>query len=279
MFDEKGVFQNSRSFFVLLVGLSVSLLFLNILGVKKNILEIGTFLIKPVQQSSVSSSDAFKGFFGVFGEVNTLRSEYYDLQEKYLKLESESNLLSVLQEENLSLKKQLGVKVDGGELIMAEVLFQDLDLRNESMLINKGFKDGVLQGDIVVIGKMYIGIITDSYDFTSKVRLPTSRASSLKVMIIDQEEELDLNTFVPRNYLSGIAVGYSNTLKVENIQIQGDLKEGYPILINDQKVGDYLYLGNVLVIDEDPTLTLRSCSVKLPVDYSNLKYVFVRKGK
>ncbi len=277
MFDEKGFLQNSKNFFIISILVCGILLFSNVLEFKKNILEIGTFFVYPIQNSSYFSSNSLKDFFGVFSEIKTLRSDYYELEEDYLRLKSESGLFYVLEEENMTLKKELGFEIEKEKLVMAEVLFQDLDLRNESLIINKGLKDGVFQGDIVVIGDLYIGIITEVYDFTSKVRLPTSRASSLKVMIVNQEHE-DWATFSPRDYLSGIAVGYTNTLKIENIEIQGDLREGYFILINDAKVGTYLYLGEVLHIDDDPTLALRSCTVGLPIDYANLKYVFIRRG-
>lgn len=279
MFNEKDFLKNSKTFFLVLVFFSLFFLFLNIFSISKGVLEFGAFLTKPLDNAALSSSNSVKNFLGVFDEVKTLRGEYFDLQEQYLKLQAEENLISLLYEENLTLKKQLGVQEVQQELILAEVLFQDWALRNESLLINKGQEDGVNQGDIVSIGSLYIGIVSDVYDFTSKVRLPTSRASSLKVMILTDEVDFEEIAFEPQDYLSGVAIGYSNILKVENIETNGDLQEGFTIVLNDEKVGTHLYLGNVNIIEKDPTATLQTCSVKLPVDYANLKYVFVRKGK
>ncbi len=267
MFDEKEIFKNSRNFFLILVSFSSVFLLLNVFEIKQSFLELGTFLTKPVNSFAISSSDSLKGFFSVFSEVKTLRSDYFELQEKYLDIRSREEMFSLLEQENAVLKEQLGVEGFHGELILAEVLFQDLALRNESLLINKGSNDGVVVGDIVSIGKMYVGMINEVYEFSSRVRLPTSKASSLKVSIVSEAS------------LVGIAVGYSNVLKVENIPIHGNFEVGDVILINDPKVGTHLYLGNVLAIDEEPTATLRSCRVELPVEYADLKYVFVRKGE
>lgn len=279
MFDEKDFLKNSKTFFLVLVFFSFFFLFLNIFNVSKGILEFGFFLTKPLDNAAVSSSNSVKNFLGVFDEVKTLRGEYFDLQEQYLKLQAQDSLVSLLYEENLTLKKQLGIEEVERELILAEVLFQDWALRNESLLINKGYKDGVKQGEIVSIGSLYIGSVSDVYDFASRVRLPTSRASSLKVMILTDEVDFEESTFDPQNYLSGVAIGYSNILKIENIETNGDLQEGFVIVLNDEKVGTHLYLGNVNVIEKDPTATLRTCSVKLPVNYADLKYVFVRRGE
>jgi len=278
MFKEKEFFENSKKFFLLLFSVSFFFLFLNFFGIQKTIFESISFLAKPVDSAAFESSKSVKNFFGVFGEVRTLRSEYYELKEEYLKLKAESNLMLLLKEENLALREQLGVDLEESDLVLAEVLFQDWALRSESLVINRGERHGLSQGDIVLLGDMYIGLLSEVYEDTSKVRLPTSRASSLKVMIVEKDQDFEDESFEVTSFLSGIAVGKSNVLSVENIEMRGNLREGDIVLLNDTKVGTHLYLGNVLTVDEDPTATLRSCTVKLPVDYENLKRVFVRKG-
>ena len=278
MFKEKDFFDNSKKFFLLLASCTLILLFLNFFAIQKTVADSIDFLVEPVSSAAFVSSKSLKEFLGVFGEVNTLRGEYYDLKEEYLKLKAESSFLPVLKEENLTLKEQLNIEFVEKDLILAEVLFQDWALRSESLIINMGREDGLNEGDVVLVGNMYVGLLIEVYENTSKVRLPTSRASSLKVMIINQDENLNLSSFEPQSFLSGVAVGRSNVLSVENIEIRGNIEKGDTILINDAKVGTYLYLGDVLTVEEDPTATSRTCTVQLPIDYSNLKRVFIKKG-
>ena len=279
MFDDKEFFKSQKTFFFVLAFLCISLFFFNLFGTRKNVSNVVEAFVKPIEEVAFVHSESFKSFFGIFEEIKTLRTEYYDLQEKYLELEAKKDMLVLLEEENVSLKEQLNVYKVEHEIIPAEVLFQDWALRNESLLINKGLVDGIEQGDIVTIGLMYVGVVSDVYEFTSKVRLPTSRASSLKVMILENVLEFENDITAPQSFLSGIAIGYSNILKIENIETYGNLVEGSVIVLNDQKIGKYLYLGKVLSIDDDPTASLRSCTVEVPIDYSNLKYVYVRKDK
>jgi rod shape-determining protein MreC len=276
MFEEKEFFQSPKLFFILLISFSVLFLVFHFVNIEKHFVNAGGVLVKPMQELASNSSKSIKNFFGVFHEIKVLRNDYFDIKEAYLKLESESNLLVLLKEENTSLKQQLGLDVEGTDILLAEVLYQDLNLRNESMLINKGQKDGLSVGDVVSMGNLYIGILAEVQEHTSKVRLATSRASSLKVMILDKDVD---TSFEPQTYLTGIAVGYSNSLKIENIESHGELKEGDVIVLNDSKVGKFLYLGNVVSIDQDPTATLRSTNVSLPVEYTSLKYVFVERGE
>ncbi len=279
MFTEKGFFDNSKKFFLLLASCSLFLFFFNFFGIQKTVAESVGFLAEPISSAAFVSNKSVKNFLGVFGEVRSLRGEYYDLQEEYLKLKAESSLIPLLKEENFTLREQLNVESKEQDLILAEVLFQDWALRSESLVINKGREDGLKEGDVVLIGNMYVGLLSEVYEKTSKVRLPTSRASSLKVMIIDDEEDFGTDSFEPQSFLSGVAIGRSNVLSVENIETRGNLEEGDIILTNDTKVGTYLYIGDVLTVDEDPTATSRTCTVQLPIDYADLKRVFVRKGE
>ncbi len=269
-----------KNFVILLIIFSSLLLLFNFWGMQKKVEATILLLTSPINSAAFNSSRSVKDFLGVFEEVRILRGEYYDLQEKYLELKAKENLKSLLIEENLTLKEQLGVEddVDVEDLVLAEVLYQDIVLKDESLLVNKGEEDGLKIGDVAVVGGMYVGIVNEIFQNTAKIRLPTSRASSLKVMILDQEIIQEEESFEPKNYLSGVAVGHTNVLYVENIETRGELEEGYTVLINDSKIGKHLYLGNVLTVGEDPTATMRTCSIELPIDYSNLKRVFIKKG-
>lgn len=279
MSEDKFFSKNSKRFLTFLFLCLFLIFSFNFLGIKKNSEEFLFFLVKPINSVAYSSSQSVKNFFQVFEEVRTLRSDYYELQEKYLKLKSRNNLLPLLEEENSVLKKQLNVADDGVDLILADVLFQDLTLKNESLLTNRGRNDGVEWGDIALIGDTYIGFVSEVFDYTSKVRLPTSRASSIKVMILSSEFDFENETFQPRDFLSGVAYGQANILTIDNIEMRGDLNEGDIIFTNDERIGEHLFMGKVLSIDEDPTATLRSCTVDIPIEYSNLKRIFIKKGE
>ncbi len=269
MAEDKEIFKQTRVFFLVIFSVSFLLLFINFVGIKR---DFGAFLVNPVNEAAFTSAESVLDVFTVFDQMRSLREEYYDLKEEFLILKAQSDKVTLLVEENALLKKQIGLEEEQENLVLAEVLYEKTDWRMENLLLNKGSEDGIERGDLVVLGDTFIGIIVETTSQTSKVRLPTSRASSLKVMILEQDADDEIADF-----LNGIALGYSNMVRVENVGLIRDLEIGDPIIINDPKVGEYLYLGEVYSVGEDPTLTLQVADVKLPVDYQSLKYVFVRK--
>lgn len=270
MGKDKDIFKQIQIFFLLLVLSSVFLITSNLFHFRKDFMYI---LINPINSVAFSSGESIRGFLGVFGEMKELRKDFYSLQQDYLVVKGENKSYVLLKEENILLKEQLGLEKKDEKLILAQILHQDMDLRTDNLILNQGEDAGIEKNDIVVMGDIYLGLVTEVASGTSKVRLPTSRASSLKVMILREGESVqDLNVF-----LNGIALGHSNLVKVENIEMLGEFQEGDPVFINDPKIGEYLYLGSVQAIDDDPTETSRSCGIKLPVDYQTLKYVFVKR--
>ncbi len=261
--EEKKFFEKTRSFFYLLLFTTLIFFSSNFFSFSR---DTGMLIINPINDVAFSSSESFKDFFTVFGNIHALKEDYHELQKKYLVLTSELKTLELLKEENAVLQEQLGIKEEDDELIFSRVLYQDIEFRSENLLLNKGEDDGVEKGDVVVFGNIYVGLIVETTSKTSKVRLPTSRASSIKVMILQED-----------SFLNGLALGYSNSIKIENIDVTGDLEDGYEIFINDPKIREQLYLGSVNSIGEDSTNPLRSCGVELPLRYTDLKFVFVKK--
>ncbi len=269
MADDKEIFKRSRFFFSVLFVLSFVLVFSNVLNLRSN---YPVFLINPIHDLAFRSAESVNNFFSVFGEMNTLRGEYYDLKEEYLVLKGESKSIPLLYQENAILKEQLSVEEEQEDLLLAQILHQDMDSRMETLVLNKGEEDGVRVGDVAVIGDIYVGIVIEATPKTSKVRLPTSRANSLKVMILIDEENGDYDSA----FSNGMAVGYANRVRIDNVELDDNLQEGDAIFINDPKVGGFLYLGDVLALDDDPTKTSQSGDVRLPVNYQGLKFVFIK---
>jgi rod shape-determining protein MreC len=271
MAEEKEIFKKTRIFFFILFFVSLLLLAINFSGIKRDFV---VFLVNPLNEAAFNSSGSVVDVFTVFSQMRSLREDYYILKEELLILKTQEEKSALLVEENALLRRQIGLDEEQEDLVLAEVLYEKTDWRMENLLLNKGSEDGIGRGDIAVLGDIFIGTVVETTPKTSKVRLPTSRASSLKVMILEQDAEEEM-----ANFLNGIALGYSNKVSVENIELVRDLQVGDPVIINDPKIGEYLYLGKIYSLGEDPTLTFKAVDIKLPVDYQSLKYIFVRKGQ
>src|SRR5690606_39688469 len=73
----------------------------------------------------------------------------------------------------------------------------------------------------------------------------------------------------------GVAVGESSGIVIEDISNDAEIEEGYSVVTNDAKVGQYMFLGKILKVIEDPSAVEKQARVQPGIDYSELKYVFI----
>ncbi len=269
MSEEKDILKEKKNSFGGILIILVVLLVLNFFNFDKGVF---ADIVNPINRAAIQSSESAKDFVYVFSRLENLKQDYYQLKEDYLILKARDEKISLIYEENEALKKQLEVVEESEELMKSKVLYQSTGARMENLLISSGKNDGVKEGDIVVIGDVYIGYITEVSENTAQVRLPTSRGSRLKVMILE-DDSVDEKP----GYLNGIAKGYVNFVRVENIDPVGDLEVGNSVFTNDPKIGEYLYIGEVSEIGDDPAEAFNSCVLELPISYTRLNYVFVKE--
>jgi hypothetical protein len=95
----------------------------------------------------------------------------------------------------------------------------------------------------------------------------------LKVIILDQKsEDLKDAKVLSKAVVSGTAEG----IKVENILMNADIENGDIVVINDERVGEYLILGYLVNLSDNPATTSRYGYVSTLVDYDDLMTVFVK---
>jgi len=192
------------------------------------------------------------------------------MKERILKMEIENADYSRLLEENEALKTQINLGNAENEYLMAEIVSGG---DSESLKINEGSENGVEIGDVVSVGNMFVGIVESADLKGSYVRLPSNVSSNVKVIVLDQKtEDLKNAKILSRGVVSGTAEG----IKVENILMNADIENGDVVVINDERVGEYLILGYLVNLSDNPATTSRYGYVSTLVDYDDLMTVFVK---
>ncbi|MDD3474649.1 MAG: rod shape-determining protein MreC [Candidatus Dojkabacteria bacterium] len=247
--------------------ISLIFTFFGKLGWFTNISNTIGYICDPIYITSSNAANTIKDFFGTLTEISEFRAEFNEMKLKIAEYEIQNIEYQQLRKENGDLKEQLDLANKGNTYVEASVLDH---IETDSMIINKGLDDGIVKGDIVVIGNSFIGIIIDAGQYTSKVRLPISKSSFLEVYIESAGDS-------SQNILSkAVASGSSDGIKIENISMNSDVQNGDTVIVNDSKVGEHLILGKVVGLSEDPATTTRSGYVSPIVDYYDLVNVFVR---
>ena len=264
----------SIEYLALLGGIifSIGLLILDSLGAVSFLRNGISFIIDPVSYHGSYVGSGARGYFETFGRLNEFRREYSELSMKVYEQEIDSAFYSTLKEENEALKKQIALGNIEQKYVLAKVLSPQ---ENNLLRINKGRDEGIAVGDVVVLGNMYIGLVVEVDEKGSLVRLPSNRGSSLEAIVIEGSIENARNLDDIAILTKGVVEGAPDGIKIENMSMNVSLKNGDTIIINDTRIGQYLVLGSLVGLSQNPAATSRTGYVSPVFDYDRLMTVFV----
>lgn len=268
-FDSKSY----TKFFYLIFSIVLVLLGRTILGDK--IKYPFSYMFSPVYVYGSNTGKKVNNWKEALIDASSYINEFNDMKEEIARLKIENSEKLLDYNEYLSLKEQSNFIINNGKYIQAKIIS---NTTNGSMLINVGTEDGIEVGDIVILGRVYIGMVSDVTLYSSRVRLPLNPSSSFEVVVlpnsIDLNEENRIDSLVKS---IGVVTGKSDNILIENLGINSDVKDGDFVLIRDSKVEDILVLGTLVGVSNNPASTNKSGFVSPIFDYGNILNVYVLK--
>ena len=267
------------SFFTTVIILSSIIFFSNnssIMNIVENAIGTVTSSVSRIVYSSIASSkEVFKNIFGskaIREENEKLKIENAELKEKNISMEN-----IIAKEEFLKNEYNLYLK-NKENLLSANVIALDNNSLFVRFNINKGSKDGVKVGDIIVQGTVgdkentYIKAVVGK---VVEVGYNWSKVSSL----VDSASNVSFNVVRTQSY--GAINGQENNL------LSGFMyKSDADVVVGDKLVTSgrggvfprNLYIGEVTEVKSSENNLEKKVSVKSPVDFTTLFRVFVLKG-
>jgi rod shape-determining protein MreC len=205
-------------------------------------------------------------FFKDYIWLKNLRGENESLKREIAELQSKVTSYQEAYVENQRLRRLLDFKTTTmTETIPAQVIVHDLTGWFQTLMVDKGFRDGVAPDMPVVNDEGLIGRVLDVSDRYSRVLLITDQGSSVDA--VDQ-----------RNRVRGILCGKdANGCLLKYIRGNLDIKEG-DLVISSGKDGIYpkgLRLGVVRAVFKDPVDLFQKIEVKPLVRLSALEEVLI----
>lgn len=226
------------------------------------------FVIQPAVYSANNAGGAVKSYLETFSQLGRFRKEYDELKARVYNMESKYAEYMIIVNENDSLRKQVAIGDATSKYVMAGVLRDDAI---GTMLIDKGNKDGIQEGDVVSVGNTFVGLVSKTDTQGSLVNLPVNSNSHFEVVILKS----GFNTST--NILSkGVVSGSEEGILAENISMNSDVQNGDVVYINDSKVGGFLALGYIVGLSSNPASTYKTAYVSPVLDYDTLMNVFVK---
>lgn len=248
--------------------LSILLLFLNSLGTLKGVKSAVSYVLGPIYTTSSNLAISLRDFFSTVVNISDFREEYNEMKLQIAEYEADNLEYQLLLDENSDLKGQLDLGNRDDKYIFAKVLDH---IESEYLIVNQGSREGIEKGDIAVIGNTFLGIVIESGQYTSKIRLPISKSNFLEAYILSSDEE-DSQRILSRAVINGSSDG----IRIENIGMNSGVENGDTVVVNDSKVGENLIVGTVVGLSEDPATTTKTGYVSPAVDYYDLTNLFIR---
>jgi rod shape-determining protein MreC len=227
-----------------------------------------TETVSPPVQLFGRIFSGFGEFFKDYIWLKKLRGENESLKREIIALESKITSYQEAYVENQRLRRLLDFKTTiRAETVPAQVIMHDLTGWFQTLMIDKGFRDGIASDMPVVNDEGVIGRILDVSDRHSRVLLITDQGSSVDA--IDQ-----------RNRVRGMVSGKdANGCLLKYVRGNLDIKEG-DLVITSGKDGIYpkgLRLGVVQAAYRDPVDLFQKIDVKPLVRMSALEEVLIIK--
>lgn len=265
----------NREYLVLPIGLvfSILLILLDTLGFLSFLRTGISFVFEPISYNGKVVGSEVKNYFENFVKLSEFRDEYNRLKIDIYEKDVNNAYYSLLREENESLRKQISLGDLSRKYVTAKTMKSDSP---DYLNLNVGDAEDVIVNDIVSWGNMYVGTVIKSDLNGSLVQLASGKGSNLEVIVTEVGVKDAAISTMPVVLSKGVVSGTADGIKIENISMSANVKDGDIVVINDSKVGEYLVLGYLVGLSDNPATTSRSGYVSPMVDYDSLITVFVR---
>jgi len=225
-------------------------------------------ITEPVSIATTNSSNSFIGFFSNIRRVNKLLKENDSLVQENNQLKAQMALLSEVNHENEILKNQLGFIGSNNQLqlIPSKVILHSPSSYLQTLRIDKGSNDGIKEKQAVLSDGFLVGVISEVGANYSEVSLITNARTLLPIVLQNSR-----GSGLLQGGLKGLMGDYiALDIKVEKDEsvvtsgLGGDLPSG-------------IVVGNVAAIISSQSEIFQKVSIKSPIEFSKLEYVFVLK--
>ena len=263
--------SDKQSFFIILIPIIILLILLdsrNFLYFFRNGL---SFIYEPVAVSGSQIGKGIKDYFLTFSQISDFRDEYNQMKIDIFEKDINNAYYQTILEEKLALEKQLNMANKEAHYLKAKVVGYESD----SIRINVGSEDGVVVGDTVLLGNIFVGIVHGVDLNGSLVILPYSKNSSFEVFISPLGIENGVVTEKTEVFSKAVVKGVGDHIDIENISSESLVQDGDIVVSNDKKINQYLVIGKIANISSNPAEASRRGNVVPLIDYNDLMTVFV----
>jgi len=181
----KPIFK-SKILLIFILIIAIFIVF-NLTGFSKEVKNFFYSISSPIQKTFWKAGDNVSDFFSVIFEMKILKEENELSRLKIQELLAKNAFLEEFKKENEFLREALNIGLEKDfQLVFSEVISKDIS--QDSILINKGLKDGISRGfPVVTCQKTLLGRVGEVYQDFSEVILISNADTSFDAKVSEKE--------------------------------------------------------------------------------------------
>jgi len=254
--------KSLKPFFYCII--SGALIFLASFYVEKGVVPYQFF--KNIRLSVFSGASYFGSIIAELKNIQKLARDNIKLREENSQLLSQVAARSDLKEENDFLKKALKLPgIDRLKIIEAGIFNIQFSPKGYIVLVNKGLRDGIGDGDIIILNSgILVGMIIDTFDDYSRAILVNDSGFKATAKVLNKD-------------ISGMIRGnLSDGALLEFISQNDEIQEGDAVVTkgNDLFPAGFI-IGTIKKIDSDSSKLFKEVSIKAAVSDADISRVLI----
>lgn len=223
-------------------------------------------LTKPISGSTVSAGRKISSIFSLFSEIGSLRKDNQHLAEDLTRSKVDSAKLTELEAENIALKEQLEYKKAHPELklLVARVIGLDPTNLYDTLVIDRGYSDGVSVGMAVTFLGVLVGKIDQVSTESSRVLLVTSKDSIVQVTLLGSRT-------------NGILKGGISGMTLQDIPLDTQISANEEVITSGLggSLPKGIFVGNAGREMSTKSDIFKTIEIKSTINFSKLELLFV----
>ncbi|GIV05214.1 MAG: hypothetical protein KatS3mg016_0789 [Fimbriimonadales bacterium] len=229
-------------------------------------------LILPLQRSAYSATEGAEQFFATLTQAHQALRDHENLLLENALLKQELERLKALETENESLRNLLNLRAQlPNEWVGCRIMSTYLQPGQQTVIIDRGVRDGVLAGAPVVAGDGLLGVVERADKNASIVRMLTAPRMAVSAKVLNAQK---------------ISIGVCEG-RGENRLLLNFIPPEAPLQVGDRVAtaglgGKYppnLPIGVVEQIWYDRQYSVKKAWVRPAVDFERLSVALVKRGK
>lgn len=224
-----------------------------------------------------------KDAFSIAFNFNSIEDENEELKKKLANYETKAVGYDNLLQENENLRKMLNFKATRAEYdyVGADVVGRGTGGWGDSFILNKGSKDGIIQGLVAITPEGLVGQVTYVNDSWCQINTVGNEnfTVSFYVTSLSSETNNQNQPNKPIGALSGYKAYGDSEIYAKGIYLPLDTKiQKDDIVMTSGVSSEYpkdIRIGTVLSVEEDKGKAMTTVIVKPFVNLRSLEYVFI----